>query len=630
MNNYRIPTQKINIFSYELSVEKKGKKEYYYQLLHDGKKQFQFTHNNGPSQLNHTSNVVKGIMKVLSGKIKVEVDGIEGNVSDEAIQKRVMDSLFHVDQLMDAYHLNRDEIERKQSEKEKEKYFKDLSNEAEKFMDFLIDNDTNLVSFLWYACIWLTGAESKNTLKGFICHISTYFKIKPVWFLALGKAGEGKSFIDDSAHVLIPDDAVLNGRMSESVLHSKTLELGIDYLDGKILLMKDMGEKRDIEKWMDTLSRYKELTTEGKIEVEKRSDAIDESTGERGSNHFIVEGKPSVSLTSKHTEIFDEQIMRRAVDVSPEATNEQARDFQYYNQGLISKKREEIIEQEIGLFHKYLESIKEFYGDVEVINPYWTCLEKWFNKSEYYKSSLTLYPSLVKAITVLHIHDREKLLVDGKQHLVATRRDNKIVADLFNPSQGISESSIRIFNLMLSWYGKYDYEELEAYKEGRLKIRDCETIFTAGEIKNRGSKIRALKGLSYGEIVSTLVNHGLIEPIDKMLRGNNNIYILSHHEKLDHTEIIFDHDMIMKHVDDLCWMYSLSPRTLRKIIIEEIEKNDQEYSIGELKLPPWLSESPLTSRLYTAQAPDHIFYIPHNTANDNDRKSPQDTEKVET
>lgn len=537
-----------------------------------------------------------------------------------------MDSLLFVDQALEAYNLNREEIEKEQAKKEKEARFKDLTDEAEKFMDFLIEEETNLTSFLWYASEWLTGAEAKNTMIGFICHISTYFKIKAVWFFALGRAGEGKSFIDDHAHLLMPDGAVMNGRISDSALHRKALELGEDYLDGKILLMKDLGSKKDIEKWENTINTYKELTTEGESEIELTSESVDESTGERGVILFKLRGNSSVSLTSIHTESFDDQIMRRGVNVSPEATEEEARKFHYYNQGLVSKRRDEIINDEIGLLHKYIESIKEFYADIKVINPYWTCLEKWFKGGEFYKANLTLYPSLVKAVTLLNVYYREKIIIDGQQYVISTHDDNQMIADLFNPTQGISESALRVFNLMTKWYKPYDYKELEKYQEGELRISDCDTIFSSGEIKNKAYKIKALKGLPIGEIISNLVNHGLIEVVDKMRRGNNNVYCLLHYEMLDSKDIVFDEDEIMKYIHDLSWMYNVSPATLKNFVLDEKLENGGKYSIGNLKLPPWVSETPLLVPRDPTMSRNPIFLIPQNPANN----VPQDPAKNET
>ncbi len=614
-----IPEQKIGIFNYELSVEKKGRKKYYYQLTEDSKKLFGHTHDKRPMELNETSQIVRRILTTLSGNITVQSEeGIQGLVSDEQIKNKIMQSLTHIDQALEGYELNRESIEQKQIEEEREKYLGEITKQADEFQDFLIINDISLNTFLWYICEWLAGGESKNSMIGLICHLSTYFKIKPVWFLSLGKAGEGKSVIDNNSQVMMPNNAVMNGRISEKAIYRKTMELGDNYVDGKILTMKDLGGNRDIDKWMDTIDRYKELSTEGITEFEIVSDTPDELTGERKTRFFTVEGYPSVCLTSVNTESFDDQIMRRGVNVSPEATDQQVKKFYHFNKGLIKEERKRILEKELGLFHAYVEYIYEEYHDIEIINPYWTCLERWFKDSEYYKSSLSLYPSLVEAVTLLHYHDRETIPFNDKEYLVSTRFDNKLIADLFNPSQGMSESSSRVFNLLLKWYKPFSYDELEAYKIGDITLRDADTFFTVGEVKHKTGRIKALSGLPIGEIINTLQNNGLIEAVDKVNRGNKNIYVLSEFESLESSNIIFDDDIINDYLEDIEYMYGIPPSMVSKVIIHENTNKTSNNSIGDLKLPPWFSPSPMVAArgqpLYTKEAArghfDDFIYRP--------------------
>ena len=152
--------------------------------------------------------------------------------------------------------------------------------------------------------------------------------------MPLGKAGEGKTVIDEAAQKLIPSEVFLNGRISESALHRKASIEGNNYVDGKVMLMRDMGGKLDLEKWKDTIDRYKELTTDGVTEVEKVGEGLDEDTGERKVISFKLHGYCSVSITSVNSESFDGQILSRGINVSPEATDEQVKMYHKYN-GLI-------------------------------------------------------------------------------------------------------------------------------------------------------------------------------------------------------------------------------------------------------------------------------------------------------
>jgi hypothetical protein len=288
--------------------------------------------------------------------------------------------------------------------------------------------------------------------------------------------------------------------------------------------------------------------------------------------------------------------MSRAVNVSPVATNEEVYKFHHYNKGNIKKQREHIINGEIPKLHDYINYIKQFYEGIEIINPYWTCLEGWFKSSEYYKRALTLYPGLVEAVCLLNYSFRETVNVGDNLYLIATKEDNQIIADLFNPSQGISEPAVRLFNLILKWYNTYDQRELAAYQNNEVRLRDCKSIFSVSDIRHKATKIKAMKGLTYGDIMSTLVNHGLIEPIDKVKRGKMNVYALSHHESLIHAKIEFDNKKVLDYIKDLEMMFGVQPGHLEKIINQENEVKTDEGVKTDLKLPEWASGWPLGGR----------------------------------
>lgn len=588
----RNPEQSLELknWGYVICVEKKGK-QYRYTLKKDERKQWQFMHKDSPGIQNPTGQVIRGILKKVSGNVKIQVDGVEASVSNEDISDEIIKTLDWLDELLVAYEDNKEEFQKELMNEEYDKKLEELSEKTDKFLEFLDENDSGLLDFVWYSTEWLLGGESKNVMKGFLCHISTYLKIKPIGFFPLGKAGEGKSAIYDSALELIPDEGIYNGRVTEKALYRKSGDLGSQYLDGKILTLGDLGGKQDIEKWSETIDRYKELMTDGKAEFEVVGEGLDDKTGERRIISFVLEGFPSLTLTSVNTESFDDQLMSRAIDCSPEATNEEVRKFFYFNKGNIAKKREYIINTQIAMLHDYIHYIKEFYSGIKVINPYWTCLESWFKKSEYYKRALSLYPSLVEAVTILNYPFRQSIEAGDDLYLVATKEDNKLIADLFNPSQGISEPAVRVFNLIFKKYKPFDPDELKDYQAGDLRIRQCNSIFSVGEIRYKLNNIKALKGLPYGDIMASLVSHGLIEAVDKEKRSNKNIYALSHHEELKSSEIVFDEDKILKYIHDVEWVYRVSAPRLEKLVNQENGVRASELSKFKLTLPPWKSSS---------------------------------------
>ena len=399
-----IPEQKIPVFAgkpFEIGVEKKGK-NYIYILYNDAIIVERWSGDKSPISLNKNSTFINDSCKKI-GEVKVDYEGTALTLSKDQVKDKVMGALASLDAMFDAYVENkaRKDLEDKEAREIEDE--QQLGVRFDEFGDFLIENNLTINQFLFYAAEWLAGGETHNILKGTFCHLSTYFKIKPIWFLPLGKAGEGKSVIDEAAKMMLPDDVFENGRVTESALHRKSRIHGDNYLDGKVMRMKDMGGDKDMEKWGDTIDRYKELSTEGETEIEMTGDGIDQDTGERKVIYFKLKGYCSCSITSVNSECFDGQILSRGIDVVPAATNEQVKMYAKYNRGTVASYREWIINSHLALFHDYVQYLKKYVvPNFGVINVYWECLENWFKETEFYKRNLSLYPALVETVTLLN------------------------------------------------------------------------------------------------------------------------------------------------------------------------------------------------------------------------------------
>ena len=601
-----IPEQKTLVFAgqdYEIGVSQNGK-NYVYVLYNGNEIIERWSGDKSPINMNKNSTFINDSCRKI-GEIKVEYDGLTFIYNKDQVKDKMMSALASLDAMFSAYIENKAENELKEKqakESENEQY---LGQRFDEFADFLIENNMSLNQFLFYAAEWLAGGETHNILKGTFCHLSTYFKIKPIWFLPLGKAGEGKSVIDESTVMMLPKDVFENGRITESALHRRTRIYGANYLDGKVMRMKDLGGDRDMDKWADTIDRYKELTTEGETEIEMTGDGIDQDTGERKLINFKVTGHCSCCITSVNSECFDGQILSRGIDVAPTATNEQVKLFSKYNRGSIESYREWIIESHIALFHDYVKYLKNYVvPNFGVFNPYWECLEEWFKETEFYKRNLSLYPSLVETVTLLNADYRKKIRSDdGKTYLVSTRDDNKLIGDLFNPSQGLTNNAIMIFNLLVRKYGNYKPNTLEEtftdddavsdwedYQNGAKSLKNCDTLFTVANVRRAASKDNnKYKGLPYGDIIQSLVNTGFVQVMGKMKRSNHNVYALDHWEPVEDMTIVFDDACISKYVDEMCPVYGVTQSTLWEIIDGEKFENENDVVDSKIKLPPWVS-----------------------------------------
>ena len=601
-----IPEQKIPVFagkSYEIGVEQNGK-TYTYILYEDEVILERWSGDKSPIAMNKNSTFINDSCKKI-GEVKVDFDGTTFSYSKDQVKDKVMSALASLDAMFNAYLENKAENDLKEKqakETENEEY---LGKRFDEFGDFLIEHNLTLNQFLFYAAEWLAGGETHNILKGTFCHLSTYFLIKPIWFLPLGKAGEGKSVIDEAAVAMLPDDVFENGRITESALHRKSRIHGPDYVDGKVMRMKDMGGDRDFEKWSDTIDRYKELTTEGEVEIDMTGEGIDQETGERKVINFRLSGYCSCCITSVNSECFDGQILSRGIDVAPTATNDQVKMFAKYNHGTIARYRDWIIKAHLGLFHDYVNYLKSYVvPDFGVINPYWECLEEWFKETEFYKRNLSLYPALVETVTLLNADYRKKINSnDGMTYLVSTKEDNKLIGDLFNPSQGLTNNAIMIFNLLVRKYGNYKPNTLEEtfteedavsdwedYQSGAKSLKNCDTLFTVANVRRAASKDNnKYKGLPYGEIIQSLVNTGFVQVMGKVKRGNHNVYALDHWEPVEDMTINFDDECISRYVDEMSPVFGVTCHALWEIINGENIENDGDVVKPNIKLPPWVS-----------------------------------------
>ena len=602
----KVPEQKVPVFAgkpYMIGVEQNGR-TYTYILYEDDSILERWSGDKAPIAMNKNSAFINDSCKKI-GEVKVDVDGTIFTYSKDQVKDKVMSSLASLDAMFTAYLENKAVNDLKEKESKEIETEQQLGVRFDEFGDFLIENNLTLNQFLFYAAEWLAGGETHNILKGTFCHLSTYFKIKPIWFLPLGKAGEGKSVIDEAAVAMLPDDVFENGRITESALHRKSKIYGADYVDGKVMRMKDMGGDRDFEKWSDTIDRYKELTTEGEVEIDMTGEGIDQDTGERRVINFKLKGHCSCCITSVNSEGFDGQILSRGIDVAPTATNDQVKMFAKYNHGTIASYRDWVIDAHLGLFHDYVRYLKNYvvpeYG---VINPYWECLEEWFKETEFYKRNLSLYPALVETVTLLNADYRKKISSNnGKTYLVSTREDNKLIGDLFNPSQGLTNNAIRIFNLLVRWYGNYKpntleeaftendaVEDWEDYQAGNKGLKYCPTLFTVTNVRREASRrSNKYKNLPYGEIIQSLVNYGFVQVMGKMKRGNHNVYALDHWEPIEDITIVFDDECISRYVDEMCPVYGVTRHALWEIIDSENIENEDSVVNPKIRLPPWVS-----------------------------------------
>ena len=536
----------------------------------------------------HSFNILKKKIKT-HGMITKYIE--DNDKSKEKFLIRVGESL---ESLQDQYEEWLDGAsERRQLEEEQARILEEeeLYQKSVKFQQFLGEHDLSFFQYLTYLSKWFSGAESENVIIGFLCNFGTFSGVKPLWFMAVGKAGEGKSFIENGVLKLTPDKFKENGLKTEKATVRKGRICGTDYLNRKILTMGDLGGPKDFEEHKLVMHKYKKMTTEGHDEFEAVSDNADPETKEREIILMELVGYPSVMFTTVDSENIDPQFASRGISVSPHASNLDASIYTMYNQrgSIWESKTSKICETTLKLFHSYVESLD--YEEVGVINPYYLCLVKWFEEDEYFKRGLGKYPELVHLITYMNSAERETIQVENRRYYVATKDDNVILTRLIRPDNSLSEVAVDVFNQLLKYYKEFDYDEYVEYENKDRRLENCESFFSVGSARKKLRNNHKFRGLPYADILYNLDQAGLLVKVGKELRGNTNLYCLDRKVPVDDNEINFDKKLIQEYMKKhLGRIYGdgLTPHLLQMMDQEKAIKGIPN-SFSDLEIPPWFN-----------------------------------------
>ena len=350
--------------------------------------------------------------------------------------------------------------------------------------------------------------------------------------------------------------------------------------------------------------------------------SVNDDFGERDVTKFELKGFCSVSFTTIHTEDIDHQYINRGRLVEPEATNDHVREYRLYNKGRYAKEVLKIIDYYIkGLLHDYIEYIHLKCRNVQVFNPYLTCLYNWLNEDEYFKRSIEQYEKLAETITVLNYPNREIISNDkGDKYIVSTPEDNALITELFIPSFGLSPVAIRLFNKIIDWFFKKiiwdskglkegkrdpytvkDYlegasDELEKYESEMHNTHDFVGIFTVAEITRRTKQLKNLNGVDVGGIMGNLIQKGYIITTDvKVKHTSRNVYKLNYYQHIENRKIVFDDDCIDSYFDGVVLgtyghMLDVDSTHYVEMKNEKNFKNLGECSVGGLTVAKWFLE----------------------------------------
>lgn len=591
-------------------VVKPQGKQYYYRLVVDDDVVSYQLHNNAPDECSRQTNFVNDFANKIVNVTHLQKDHV---------QDTVMIMLNSLAGDVVEYVKNKSKMEEAELQEKNRERLLELEPIKDEFLEVCVSSGVTPIDVLQVLITYKANGENKNILTGILCHYSTYFKRYPLWFMAVGGAGEGKSFIEEASISFVPKSAVMDGRISSSALHRLSLDYSASVLDGKVMRMGDLGGKKDFEKYGEVMNDYKQLSTEGKIEKTITSESINKETGEKGTLHMYLEGQCSVTFTTVHSETIDDQFSSRGFIIEPISTDDEVQRYALFKDGDYKVEVESVETEWINrLIWGYVEYIHLKHGDTRVYNPYLDCLFDWLKKHpDYFKRGLNQYKALVETVTLLNYKWRKPQVVDGVTYITSTVHDNQLVAKLFQPTYGLSPVTIKLMNQCINWFFKqskvdksdvvvtpvicdctpeeylrFTEKELDDYEAGNLKVRDFVGVFTASTITHRLGKSK-LKISELGEALNNLKKQGFIEDTGvRVGRTNKIVYRLSYFTPFSEELLPFD-DEIIEH-----YVTKIAPRTFKKIPLQEFSKEDgQEFvmdyeklkniSVGDLGVSEW-------------------------------------------
>lgn len=466
-----------------------------------------------------------------------------------------------------------------------------IQRESREFMEYLKGHNATVMDFLEFISTWLLSGESKNIMTVFFAHFSTITGLRPIWTIFLGGPGEGKSAIEQAAFSLIPDRCKYSGRSSYAATLNQARDLGNDFLDQKIISLGDLGGKNSYIKWEETLDVYKELTTEGFYDYKKMQDTPDPETRQKEVVTIRVEGYPSVSFASTHSDGLTGQYLSRGITISPVGSDDDILRYRRFVRPATRAKafRDELTGHVMKLFHSYIETLLKDIETVEVINPYYLCLEDWFRGSNNIKRVSEMFPLLVDAVTLFNYQRRHLITtVDGDKYYLATKEDNEVIAKLFDITPGLTAQVVTFYNKLVDRVGKYNYDEYEDYLRGDKNINECKSIFTVSTLRhNRFRRASEDEKEQYSKFCQLLVDAGKLDKLMKNHKGHN-VYCLTDAEKMGTSNMNCDISKVKEYLEEDIsgngWGMGLD----RDEIVECIgDEKPHQSSWTDFQTPPW-------------------------------------------
>ena len=329
------------------------------------------------------------------------------------------------------------------------------------FRDYMIEYNMSALELVVATSRCLCADSVREVIRAFIGYFQTVNGFKGTNVIAIGNPASGKSFILETALSLIPQEYVHYGIMTESAFFET---FDGQNLDGHIFMLGDLGGVKDDEKTIVFRDILKQLSTDGTV-----SRTISKGDGKnRKPIRQTVEGHPSLTYSTAHESIVNEQEKSRSVILTPQPIN--PRQLLIFNAVM---RNHGIFWRDLDELERVKESIKGMVycynheKDGDFFNPYMYSIEDTlkdnddFNrKIQEYDATLEVATRLDKPYTITH----DCYLDDENQKkettlVFSTKRNNLNAMNLFDAVNFLPDEA-RLGDKLLEYYEVFDITSL--------------------------------------------------------------------------------------------------------------------------------------------------------------------------
>lgn len=436
------------------------------------------------------------------------------------------------------------EMLQKQSEEEIKAKYTDLYTG---FEYFLREFEMTPLELIVATSHCLGVGKPREIVRAFIGYFQTYVGYKGTNVIAIGSPASGKSFILESALSMIPEERVIKGAKSVPYFFNKYNQKD---LTGYIFFLGDLGGDEDDQDTIRFRDKLKQLSTDGYVE----RGLMDKETNEEQDQW--VEGFPSLSYSTAHEEMVNEQEKTRSILLTPNPIDGgklAVFNFIMENHGAYHDKIEKLfsIRDSIkGLVYKFN------VDDYDWFNPYMFCIVEHLKDHDDFNRKILEFNAILKLVTILNnpqklqhqMYYDEDYEEKDTNVFISSKRDNINALNIFDSANLLPDETrfangiIKEYNVIQLQNGTVSEDELwedQVRSELSYNIDENGRIVLDSDLRKKCFTLKSLgaehrnkrwyrKSRNYiSERINRLVDENVIVNIGKEQGTGHNVYCLN-------------------------------------------------------------------------------------------------------